>query len=75
MIEQVFPYQVEANDSLNTIEGSEIVFLVETFTNDTVLLRFKSGRKLVCYSKEILEVKKSHKSFSNCVKHDRQFNR
>ena len=75
MIDQVFPYQVQANDSIITINGKEIVFMVETFENDTTLIRFKSGRKIICYSREVLQVYKSIKSFSNCIKHKREFKR
>ena len=73
MLEHVFPHQVEANDIIKTSYGNEEVFMVETFTNETTIIRFKSGRKIICYSKEVLEVKKSIKSFSNCIVHKRDF--
>jgi len=73
MLEYIFPNKVQAKDSILTTNGKEIVFMIETFLNDTVIIRFISGRKLICYSKEILQVCKNIKSFSNCIEHKREF--
>jgi hypothetical protein len=74
MKDQKFPHQVNANDVIITYNGKEVVFLVETFLNDVTLIRFKSGKKIICYSHEVLEVIETHKSFKNCVKHNKNFN-
>lgn len=56
--DEVIPEKVLANDIIETYNGKEIVFLVEVFLNDTVVIRFKSGKKTICYSKELLKIKK-----------------
>jgi hypothetical protein len=74
MKDQVFPYQVCANDTIITTNGKEVVFLIEIFINQTTVIRFKSGRKIICYSNEVLEVITSKRSFSNYVKSKKEYN-
>jgi hypothetical protein len=73
MKDQVFPYQVCANDTIITTDGKEIVFLVEIFINQTTVIRFKSGRKIICYSNEVLDVIQSRRSFSNYIKSKKEY--
>jgi len=73
MKEHVFPHQVLANDIIVTYNGKEVAFLIETFLNDTVLIRLKSGKKIICYSREVLEVIRNNKSRSNLMQHKKNF--
>lgn len=73
MKDQVIPEKVLANDIIETYNGKEIVFLVEVFLNDTIVIRFKSGKKIICYPKELLNVNRTTKSFSNTINHKRDF--
>jgi hypothetical protein len=75
MKDHVFPHQVLANDIIVTHNGVEVVYLTQTFLNDTVLIRFKTGRKIICYSNEVLEVVTSDRSYSNLVNHNKNFNK
>jgi hypothetical protein len=75
MKDHVFPHQVLSNDTIITYNGKEIAFLIETFLNDTVLIRLKSGKKIICYSKEVIEVISSNKSYPNTIEHNKNFNK
>lgn len=73
MKDQVFPHQVLANDIIITYNGKEVAFLTETFLNDTVLIRLKFGKKIICYSREVLEVIRNNKSRANLIQHKKNF--
>ena len=49
---------IKRNDIIICDYAKEIVYLTEIYTNDTVLIRFKSGVKIIAYSNEPIEVER-----------------
>lgn len=49
---------IKRNDIVICDYIKEIVYLTEIYTNETVLIRFKSGIKIIAYSNEPIEVER-----------------
>ena len=55
----VLSKNIKRNDIIVIYEsGREIVFLTEIYPNETVVIRFKSGNKIIAYSNEPILVER-----------------
>lgn len=55
---QVLSKFIKRNDIIICNFAKEIVFLTEIYMNETVLIRFKSGVKIIAYSNEPIIVER-----------------
>lgn len=49
---------IKRNDIIVCDYAKEVVFLTEIYTNETVLIRFKSGVKIIAYTNEPILVER-----------------
>jgi hypothetical protein len=49
---EILSKTIKRNDIIVCYSGKEIVFLTEIYPDETVVIRFKSGKKIIAYSNE-----------------------